>query len=207
MSTEKYAELVEGLCGVMHDAYEAAAVKAGWETQERSRKPWADVPEANKVTMRAAVAAAVDALTFMGWVSPEEAKAREAAARVERTLVGASIGDEVWHVSDRNEARWPATIEGHETTRSGLWVNLAYANGSTDSYRPEFLTTTPPKPAEPTGRGAFVVDADGNEWTRTREDIGYRKVWQNVDRDGEITWATWDDLDIPADGVKWEGMQ
>ena len=65
-------ELVEGLCGVMHDAYEAAASKAGWETQERSRKPWADVPEANKVTMRAAVSAALDALTFMGWVSPED---------------------------------------------------------------------------------------------------------------------------------------
>lgn len=78
--------LVEGLCSVMHDAYEAAASKAGWETQERSRKPWADVPEANKVTMRAAVAAALDALTFMGWVSPEEAKAREAAARREALL-------------------------------------------------------------------------------------------------------------------------
>lgn len=66
------AELVEGLCSVMHDAYEAAATKAGWETQERSRKPWEDVPEANKETMRVAVSAALDALTFMGWVSPEE---------------------------------------------------------------------------------------------------------------------------------------
>ena len=46
---------VEAACEVMHDAYEAAAVGAGWETQEASRKPWADVPEANKVTMRAAV--------------------------------------------------------------------------------------------------------------------------------------------------------
>jgi hypothetical protein len=41
----------------MHDAYEKAAVGAGWETQAASRKPWADVPEANKETMRAAVAA------------------------------------------------------------------------------------------------------------------------------------------------------
>lgn len=50
-------ELVEQCCEVMHDAYEAAAIGAGWETQARSRKPWAEVPEANKVTMRAAVRA------------------------------------------------------------------------------------------------------------------------------------------------------
>ena len=48
---------VEHLCEVMHDAYEAAAVDAGGETQRRSRKPWADVPEANKATMRVAVRA------------------------------------------------------------------------------------------------------------------------------------------------------
>jgi len=41
----------------MHDAYEAAAERHGWSTQARSRKPWADVPEANKATMREAVAA------------------------------------------------------------------------------------------------------------------------------------------------------
>lgn len=51
---------LEYLCEVMHDAYEAAAVKEGWETQERSRKPWSEVPEANKATMRAAVAAMRD---------------------------------------------------------------------------------------------------------------------------------------------------
>lgn len=53
---------VEVLCEVMHDAYEAAAATAGWETQERSRKPWADVPEANKATMRVAVRALLAAL-------------------------------------------------------------------------------------------------------------------------------------------------
>jgi hypothetical protein len=50
-------EAVEQLCEVMHDAYERAAVGAGWETQQASRKPWADVPEANKATMRVAVRA------------------------------------------------------------------------------------------------------------------------------------------------------
>jgi hypothetical protein len=53
---------IERLCEVMHDAYEAAAVGAGWETQQASRKPWADVPEANKATMRAAVSALLAAL-------------------------------------------------------------------------------------------------------------------------------------------------
>lgn len=57
---------VERACEVMHDAYEAAAVQSGWETQERSRKPWSDVPEANKATMRAAVGALLDWLPTAG---------------------------------------------------------------------------------------------------------------------------------------------
>lgn len=48
---------IERACEVMHDAYESAAVAAGWATQTASRKPWADVPEANKMAMRAAVGA------------------------------------------------------------------------------------------------------------------------------------------------------
>lgn len=51
------AQLVEKACEVMHDAYESAAVNNGWETQARSRKPWSEVPEANKATMRVAVSA------------------------------------------------------------------------------------------------------------------------------------------------------
>lgn len=53
---------VEEACEIMHDAYEKAAVGAGWETQAASRKPWSDVPEANKVTMRAAVTALLEYL-------------------------------------------------------------------------------------------------------------------------------------------------
>lgn len=53
---------VERLCEVMHDAYERAAVSEGWETQERSRKPWSDVPEANKATMRVSVLALLNEL-------------------------------------------------------------------------------------------------------------------------------------------------
>ncbi len=53
---------VERACEVLHDAYESAAVGAGWETQQASRKPWAEVPEANQRTMRAAVTALLVAL-------------------------------------------------------------------------------------------------------------------------------------------------
>jgi hypothetical protein len=51
---------IERACEVMHDAYERAAVGAGWETNPASRKPWAEVPEANKATMRAAVGALLE---------------------------------------------------------------------------------------------------------------------------------------------------
>ena len=51
-----YGEL-DRLCEVMHDAYERSAAKYGWDTQPRSRKPWDEVPEANKAAMRDAVGA------------------------------------------------------------------------------------------------------------------------------------------------------
>lgn len=61
------SDQVEQACEVMHDAYERAAVGAGWETNPKSRKPWADVPEANKATMRAAVQA------LLAWLPQTEA--------------------------------------------------------------------------------------------------------------------------------------
>ena len=54
--------LVEDCCIVMHNAYELAATDNGWDTQKASRKPWSEVPEANKKTMRSAVEAL---LTFL----------------------------------------------------------------------------------------------------------------------------------------------
>ena len=53
-------EYVEKACEVMHDAYEKAALGTGWETNLASRKPWSDVPEANKETMRVSVKALLD---------------------------------------------------------------------------------------------------------------------------------------------------
>lgn len=58
------AARVERACEVMHDAYEKAATGAGWETNPASRKPWDEVPEENKMTMRVAVAALMDWLGF-----------------------------------------------------------------------------------------------------------------------------------------------
>jgi hypothetical protein len=52
--------LIERLCEIQHDAYEVAAQREGWETQKSSRKPWADVPEANKATMRASMRAVLN---------------------------------------------------------------------------------------------------------------------------------------------------
>jgi hypothetical protein len=45
----------EQVAEALHDAYEEAAAKHGWSTQQASRKPWSDVPEANKATMLEAI--------------------------------------------------------------------------------------------------------------------------------------------------------
>lgn len=45
---------IERFIEAFHDAYERAAVDAGWQTQPRSRVPWEFVPAENKATMRAA---------------------------------------------------------------------------------------------------------------------------------------------------------
>lgn len=63
---------VEEACEVMHDAYERAAAGAGWETNPASRKPWSEVPEPNRVTMRAAVAALLE------WISATDGQGRPA---------------------------------------------------------------------------------------------------------------------------------
>ena len=59
-------DLIERLCARQHDAYEDAAVIEGWTTQAASRKPWADVPEANKATRRRSLAAVLDLMESEG---------------------------------------------------------------------------------------------------------------------------------------------
>jgi len=48
---------VERLCAVHHDAYEEAARTRGWATNLNCRCSWAELPAANKDTMRAAMRA------------------------------------------------------------------------------------------------------------------------------------------------------
>lgn len=59
-------EEIEHLCEVSHDAYEHAARRAGWETQEASRVPWSTVPEPNKQTVRASMRAVLADLERRG---------------------------------------------------------------------------------------------------------------------------------------------
>lgn len=48
-------ENIEALCEVMHDAYEWTARDVGWATNDACHVPWAELPTANKLAMRAAV--------------------------------------------------------------------------------------------------------------------------------------------------------
>jgi hypothetical protein len=47
----------------MHNAYETAAKKIGWETQEKSRVKWEELPVENQETMRVSVGALIDFLS------------------------------------------------------------------------------------------------------------------------------------------------
>lgn len=53
---------IDKACEVMHNAYELAAYEAGWDTNPRSQVAWSDVPEANKIAMRAGVTALIEYL-------------------------------------------------------------------------------------------------------------------------------------------------
>ena len=81
------ANLLEAACIAAHDAYEAAAHEAGWTTNTQSRKPWAEVPEANKVAMRAGIGAAL-ALIDIPAVQPDAAAIREAARMLDDIVCG-----------------------------------------------------------------------------------------------------------------------
>lgn len=54
-SFHTHDEAAEALAKRFHDAYEALAPSHNWQTQERSRKPWDEVPEENRKLMVATV--------------------------------------------------------------------------------------------------------------------------------------------------------
>ncbi len=78
---------IEQACEVLHDAYEAAATQHGWKTQEASRKPWSDVPDANKATMRSAVGVLLSRLSVV--------------AEGEQERSGPSVEDKLYEMTDR----------------------------------------------------------------------------------------------------------
>jgi hypothetical protein len=53
---------VDALARLFHETYERLAPSFGWETQERSRRDWDDVPAENKALMVAVASEVIDAL-------------------------------------------------------------------------------------------------------------------------------------------------
>ena len=111
-------ETVERAAEVMHDAYEAAAVGAGWETQAASRKPWSGVPEANKVTMRAAVSALLDHLDA---VRPDVDALVEAAERRGR-VAGMRETERAWQINGWADVLIPMPTHGDPSLAAGQAV-------------------------------------------------------------------------------------
>lgn len=118
-------DLTERLCEEMHDRYEAAAVEAGWETQQRSRVPWVDVPEANKATMRAAVGPIADALAAL----TAERDALLQVALYAMPLIGSLPMDLI----PRREEMWRTLAKYHEPTARVQAALAAVPEGPTDA--------------------------------------------------------------------------
>lgn len=65
-------KLIEYLCALQHKVYEEQALLEGWEThRDIPGSDWRGVPEANKATMRASMAAVLDELQSLGARIPE----------------------------------------------------------------------------------------------------------------------------------------
>lgn len=60
MTGDKHLEIVGRLAPLMHEQYETAAERYGWETQVKTRVSFDELPEANKQTMLATAEAVVD---------------------------------------------------------------------------------------------------------------------------------------------------
>jgi hypothetical protein len=54
------APTAEAIARAFHERYEALAGEHGWETQQRSRVPWEDVPDENRSLMIAVVERLLD---------------------------------------------------------------------------------------------------------------------------------------------------
>lgn len=110
--------------------------------------------------------------------------------RIEHTLVGASIGDEVWHVDGRRaDGGWPARITrthagGGEPDRA----TVEYQDGTFDTYDVKVLTTTPPKSALPPEPPVWSVVTTVDEYANQRDHFRNMWGWHSSDRVTR-TWA------------------
>ena len=64
--------VLDELAAALHDAYEAAAAKTGWQTNPASRVPWDEVPTANRTATRVAVRAVLEHLRAALPTPPEQ---------------------------------------------------------------------------------------------------------------------------------------
>jgi len=93
----EYEKAVERRARAMHDAYEAAAMLQGWETQKICRVPFDELPEANKRTMYATARATLRADDEAGYALVK----KEATAVMVETGRFATVphrvgGDTLW---------------------------------------------------------------------------------------------------------------
>lgn len=101
------AALLEAACVAAHNAYEAAAHEAGWTTNTQSRKPWAEVPEANKVAMRAGIGAALTLIDIPA-VQPDAAAIREAGRLLDDIVCGRGM----FGVDPAQDLQWAMETAG-----------------------------------------------------------------------------------------------
>jgi hypothetical protein len=66
----EYAQQVTAIARAFHDRYEALSGQHGWETQERTRVAWEDLPEENRSLMIAVVRELLrDGVIAVGYLS------------------------------------------------------------------------------------------------------------------------------------------
>lgn len=121
---------IDAACAVMHDAYEKAALGAGWETNPASRKEWKDVPPANQATMRAAVAA------LLHWLPGRDTQREHMLALVREftderaNYVKALLNSGGAETDDSDYYRW----SGHAEARRQLATALQWPITHSDKH-------------------------------------------------------------------------
>lgn len=103
--------------------------------------------------------------------------------------------------ADQSEARPLVVIDPEDRGRVAELVTLYHlADGTTvtamQSALREFADPKPPKPVEPTGLGAVVVDKSGDQWANLRDDTIARhdRPWMKVRN--PAFWLDYAEIDV-----------